>query len=97
MPSKTPLTPAQIEAVTLEGGASAPILYFDEVPAVGVGGGVGRLVLSALVQDVGPDGQLHTRKVVVAHLRGSAAAFHQLRDAIGSMDLLAVPTGEARN
>lgn len=90
-------TPAENEAIALEGAVDAPILYFDEVPALGYGSGIGRLVLSALVQEVGQDGQLHTRKVAVAHLRGSATAFHLLRDAISKMDLLSVPTSGAQN
>lgn len=85
------------EAVAVEGALEAPILYFDEVPALGAGGGTGRLLLSALVQEVAPDGRLSTRKVAVAHLRGNAAAFQRLRHAVSQMDLLAVPTGETPN
>lgn len=97
MPQQTPTSSAESEAVTVEGAISAPILYFDEVPTLGFGSGIGRLVLTALVQEVGPDGQLHTRKVAVAHLRGSASAFHLLREAIGKMELLSAPTPETAN
>ena len=97
MPPQMPMSPAESEAVTVEGAISAPILFFDEVPTLGFGGGIGRLTLTALVQEVGPDGQLHTRKVAVAHLRGSGTAFHLLREAIGKMELLAAPTGDVQN
>ena len=97
MIQKKPLSPAEGEAVAVEGAIGAPILYFDEISAVGVGGGVGRVLLSAFVQEVGPDGELHTRKIAVAHLRANAVAFRRLRDAIGQMELLAAPTGSAAN
>lgn len=97
MTPKKPLSPAESEAVTVEGAIGAPILYFDEISAVGVGGGVGRILLSAFVQEVGPDGELHTRKVAVAHLRANGVAFHRLKDAIGQMELLAAPASGGTN
>lgn len=97
MNQKKPPSPAESEAVPVEGAIGAPILYFDDISAVGVGGGVGRILLSAFVQEVGSDGELHTRKVAVAHLRANGVAFRRLRDAIGQMELLAAPTGGAAN
>lgn len=75
----------------MAGYAAAPILYFDEVPAIGMGPAGIRVALSAQIQDIGPDGAITYRKVAVAHLRGSVAAFRNLQDA-----LTQIGTGYAR-
>lgn len=79
--------------IELHGAITAPLIFFDEAPVFGVGSGIGRLTLSAIVQDEDGKGGLVTRRVVVAHLRGNAIAFAGLREAINGMELMA--TGPA--
>ncbi|AWN44846.1 hypothetical protein DK389_28920 [Methylobacterium durans] len=81
----------------VEGAVDAPILFFDEAPALGTGPGVGRVTLSALVQEVGANGAISYRRVAVAHLRGNALAFEGLREAINRMELLASPVQGSPN
>ncbi|GJE61308.1 hypothetical protein [Methylobacterium trifolii] len=84
------------EVLHVEGAVEAPVLFFDEVPAMGFGAGIGRLMLCSLIQDVDAEGNLTTRKKVVAHLRGSGAAFDKLHKAIQTMEALtARPEGPA--
>lgn len=67
------------------GCAPAPILYFDEVPAIGSGPAGIRVALTAQIQDVAADGSVTYRKVAVAHLRGSASAFRNLQEALAQI------------
>lgn len=90
-PNKRGQTDAQIQAAPVEGSATAPIIFFEEVPACAVVGGVGRVQLVAYINDIGSDKFATTRKVAVAHLRGNIAAFVALKNAINSMELLATP------
>lgn len=87
----TAQTAAQILSAPVEGALTAPIVFFDDAPAFAIIGGVGRVQLSAYVNEVGQDGNVFTRKVVVAHLRGNHAAFASLKGAINGMELLATP------
>lgn len=94
--SKKPVATAH----TAEGAATAPILLFDEVPVFGLHEGLGRLTLSAYIQDLTPDGQPTMRKVVVAHLRGNSSAFRMLRQALDGIDHLSAggpPPRESKN
>lgn len=86
MPDTKPLLP-----IELEGAATAPVLVFDEAPIFGVMIGMGRVTLTALVQDEDGKGGVKQRRVAVAHLRGNALAFNELRNAINGMDTLAAP------
>ncbi|GEP06859.1 hypothetical protein [Methylobacterium oxalidis] len=87
----------EIDSLPVEGTVNAPILFFDEAPTLGTGPGIGRVTLSALVQEVGPNGAVSYRRVAVAHLRGNKFAFESLREAINRMELLASPTPGAAN
>ena len=71
---------------TAAGCAPAPILYFDEVPAIGSGPAGIRVALTAQIQDVAADGSITYRKVAVAHLRGSASAFRNLQEALAQIN-----------
>lgn len=84
------------DAIKIEGASTAPIVFFDDVPAIRSGSGIGRIMLSAVVQDVDEQGRLGPRRVTVVHLRASPAALHRLRDAIDTIDLLNAPTDQAR-
>ncbi|MGU3538412.1 hypothetical protein [Methylobacterium sp. A54F] len=87
---------ADPDVLHVEGAIDAPILFFDDSPALGFGGGVFRMMLCTLIQDVDADGTLIQRKKVVAHLRGSGQAFEKLRRAIDAMEaMVAKPEGPA--
>ncbi|MER2267175.1 hypothetical protein [Methylobacterium oxalidis] len=81
----------------LEGALDAPIIYFDEAPIFGTGNGVGRILLTAIVQDIATDGTLIGHRKVVAQLRGSAAAFEQLRTALDRMAAMSEAPGSTKN
>lgn len=88
----------ELPEIELEGAAEAPILVFDEAPLFGVMIGMGRVTLSAIVQDSDGHGGVKLRRVVVAHLRGNALAFDQLRHAINGMEtMVTVPAGTKPN
>lgn len=91
--------PKRIPAIELEGAANAPILVFDEAPFFGVAVGMGRVTLTALIQDEDGRGGVRQRRVAVAHLRGNALAFTELRNAINGMETLGAPVqgGEKPN
>ena len=78
----------EVSVPELHGALTAPIILFDEAPVFGVGGGMGRITLSAIVQDEDGKGGQVTGRVVVAHLRGNAHAFVALREAINGMELM---------
>lgn len=85
--------------IELEGSVTAPILMFDEAPLYGIMGGIGRITLSAILQDEDGQGGVKQRRKVVVHLRGNGTAFHALREAINGMEMLATPAqgGEKPN
>lgn len=72
-----------------EGGASAPILFFDAVPVFGIRSGVFSLVLEAFVQDIAEANAADNRRIVTAHLRTTAEGIRSLKAAIERIELLA--------
>ena len=90
-------TTDELVALPHEKAAEAPILFFDLAPAFGVAGGVGRVTLSALINEPQGENDVATRKIVVAHLRGAIESFSLLRQAIESLELLAKPTDATKN
>lgn len=89
----------KLPPIELEGAATAPILVFDEAPVFGVMIGMGRVTLTAIIQDEDGKGGVKQRRVAVAHLRGNALAFAELRSAINGMEMMATPAqgGEKPN
>ncbi|WP_336488111.1 hypothetical protein [Methylobacterium nigriterrae] len=90
----------EVESVTrpaVEGSFAAPVIYFDEVETIGVANGVGQVMLSAMVPDLGPNGTVANKRIVVAHLRGSPHAMNELHKAIGKLALLASGTSGRKN
>ena len=82
----------------VEGGLDAPIVYFENVPVYGVGGGIGRVTLDCMILDSDTEGVRRQRRRAVVHLRASTAAFAVLRDAINSMEaMVAKPASSKRN
>lgn len=83
----------------VEGGMEAPIVYFDNVSAFGIGAGIGRMTLEMDVYEpTEPGAPSRTRRRVVAHLRGPLPAFDALRSAINQMEaMLTPPVGERPN
>lgn len=77
-----------------EGALDAPILYFDGAPMAGVGQGLGRIALEAVIQDLDAEGRPTIRRRVVAHLRGTPEAFASLRGAISSMEAVRTPAAD---
>jgi hypothetical protein len=87
--------------VQSHGGDNAPMVYFDGAVAYGVIGAVVQLELAANIVipvAVNGHGEIRTRSIVTAHLRGSHAAMAQLADAIekalmitGPLDRNAMP------
>lgn len=75
-----------------EGGASAPILFFDAAPVFGVRSGVFSLVLEAFVQDIDASDAAHTRRRVVAHLRTTPEGIRSLSAALERIALMAART-----
>ena len=90
---------ASAPKILLEKGPDAPTLIFDDVPYFGVIPGMGKVTLSVYINDSDSAGGIKQRQIAVAHLRGNALAFAALRDAINSMELMAVPAqgGEQPN
>jgi len=84
-------------ALEVEGAVEAPILFFDDAPALGAVQGVGRILLCALVQDVRADGTVFARKKAVAQLRGNYIAFDQLRAAINQIEQMITPPAGPAN
>lgn len=75
-----------------EASALVPFVYFDFATCYGVGstGSVAHITLE-VVRALNVDGKLVNDRVVVAHLRMSAAGYSQLKTAIDGINLLAQP------
>lgn len=84
-------------APQVEGSVEAPVLFFEDAPISGSARGIGGIMLSTTVQDVGPDGMLRSRRVAVAHLRADRSAYAALRNALERMELMMAPTAGAGN
>ncbi|MER2268173.1 hypothetical protein [Methylobacterium oxalidis] len=82
--------------LSVDGAMDAPIIFFDEVPAIGTFG-VGRVLLTAVVHDVAADGAVTVRRKAVAQLRGTPAAFDALRSAINRMEQIVTPPSGPKN
>ena len=74
-----------------EGGASAPIVFFDLAPVFGIRAGVYSLVLETVVQDISEADAADNRRVVVAHLRTTSEGIRSLKNAIEKLELIAAP------
>ena len=70
------------------------MIYFDSAPVFGVGPGIGRIALEAVVQEIDGSGQTVMRRRVVAHLRGNGLAFEALRNAINGMEAMLAPADD---
>lgn len=81
--------PAPARLAAAEGGASAPVLFFDAAPVFGMRGGVFSLVLETFLQDVEASDAAGNRRVVVAHLRTTAEGIRSLRAALDGIELMA--------
>ena len=72
--------------------ASAPFIYFEEVPTFGHMAGIVRLALSAARIYPGESaGTVETDRVLVAHLRTNLMGARMLRDALDKALLMANP------
>jgi hypothetical protein len=78
--------------ISLQRENTAPFIFFEGVPFVGHAGGVFRLTLvTARGMLSQRDAQTEENPVVVAHLRGNAAALLNLRSGIEKALLLGIP------
>lgn len=79
---------------TLAGGVeigNAPLVFFEDASAAGMSGGVGRILLTAQLHEIGADGQVAVRRATIAHLRGSMQALATLRDLITKLEQAMMP------
>ncbi len=89
------LSPDKLAAA--EGGANAPVLFFDVAPVFGMRGGVFSLVLETFVQDIAKADAGDSRRLVVAHLRTTAEGIRSLKEAIEKIELMAAPSQGGTN
>lgn len=66
----------------LKNTATAPMIYFDQAPTLGVSNSVVEIDLSARVMNLFPGGSVKNDNVCVAHLKCSIEAAVSLREAI---------------
>ena len=69
-------------ATSLKNAAASPFIYFDGAPAMGAQSGLVEIELAARVVMPRADGSVTCDMVCVAHLRCSANAAANLRDAL---------------
>jgi hypothetical protein len=79
VPERKPLPP---NPPLLKSAAVAPFIYFDGAPAYGCANGIVEIELAARVLMPKNDGTAATDLVCVSHLRCSAAAASNLREAL---------------
>jgi hypothetical protein len=80
------------ELIVYENVDTAPIVYFDIVPAHGVMGGAIQIELACRILDAIPDGNVEIKFVTSGRLRCSATAALNLRNAIdASLKMLEQP------
>jgi hypothetical protein len=101
MPNKTIRKPKNVErlpntedTVASLASATAPLIFFDHVGAMGIHGGIVHLSLQA-VRFTTIDGEVLRDQVVVSHLRATLATLRSLKQDIEKIELLAagVPEG----
>ncbi|GJD99214.1 hypothetical protein [Methylobacterium isbiliense] len=69
----------------------APLIYFEDACAAGGSGGVGRILLTAALQELDETGQVVVRRATVAHLRGNLDAIVSLRDLLTKLEQAMTP------
>jgi hypothetical protein len=74
----------------------APVIYFENAPALGCIPGVIRVTLSTGVMLPTSDGKVKSEEVVVGYLRCNIPAALSLRKALDDALLLAAPTAEGK-
>ena len=90
-------SPARARLGAAEGGASAPIVFFDIAPVFGIRAGVCSLVLETFLQDVSEADAADSRRVVVAHLRTTSEGIRSLKSAIEKLELMAARPEGGKN
>src|SRR4051812_728130 len=70
---------------------NAPLIFFEDASAAGMSGGVGRILLTAQMHEIGADGQVVMRRATIAHLRGNMQALASLRDLITKLEQAMMP------
>ncbi|GJD83629.1 hypothetical protein [Methylobacterium haplocladii] len=95
--ARSPRLSSPDRLVAAEGGANAPVLFFDVAPVFGMRGGVFSLVLETFVQDISEADAGDSRRLVVAHLRTTAEGIRSLKEAIEKIELMAAPSQGGTN
>ena len=84
------MIPGLLGEVSAVASAQAPFLYFDGASNFGINHGVVNITLEAVRHFSAGGAAVHDR-VMVAHLRTSAAGLFSLKKAIEGIELLAAP------
>lgn len=99
MAEPTTPKPADEVFVPVQDLPSAPIIFFEICPTLGNNGGIVNVMLAAGVVMPGPNNQIESIPVAVAHLRCTVASAIILRDTIDKALLIGAqvqnPQGKA--
>jgi hypothetical protein len=94
-PDTTVVQPSEVR-LTASDLPHAPVIYFENAPALGCVPGVIRLTLSTGITLPTSDGKVRNEELVVCYLRCNVLAAVSLRKAIDDALLLAAPTVEGK-